>query len=172
MPDFDLDAALSSPGDTHRNHTGQCVCGIPKNFEDAYCPACMAARCRPVQRAYQSLCQHGVASEAGIRNLAVWMWSKLGMGYHPDTPIEDYVNLDTDEPTFQDREAEQAHRWLLQAWDVAAEDGHDIYEVSMAAEEHYAQGILRSAGREYRGLTLPELWRGLCELGDPQGPPN
>lgn len=176
MPDFDLDAALSSPGNPDRNRTGQCVCGIPKNFDDAYCPACLHARVHPVSVASRQLDAEGVVDLHGVCNFAVWMWSRVGMGFHPDTPIDDYINLDTGELTFDRDETETAEMWRQDAFRVAEDEeadggAFDIYDACMEAQMGYARRILRAAGVDAVGLTMPEVWQKLCELGDPQGPP-
>ena len=172
MPEFDLDAALSLPGDPNRNRTGRCVCGNQKDYEVSYCLPCMQARCGPVHRAIRRLDHGGVLDADGIADFAVWMWSKVGMGFHPDTSIEDYANFDTGEQTFHDPDdARDAARWLDQALAVANEQELDIYEISGTAQENYVKGILRAAGKVHAGLNMPELWQSLCALGDPQGPP-
>jgi len=104
------------------------------------------------------------------------MWSKVGMGFHPDTPIDDYINLDTGEPTFSAEEMQQAEEWRQQAFAVADDEttpggAFDIYDACHEAQMGYARGILHAAGKDAAG-TMVELWQALCELGDPQGPPN
>jgi len=176
MPDFDLDAALSAPADPERNRTGQCVCGRPKVPENAYCLACLDARLSGWVSAMNRLHRDGVRGLNGVCAFAVWMWSKVGMGFHPDTPIGDYINLDTGEPTFSAEEMQQAEEWRQRAFAVADDDttpggAFDIYYACHEAQMGYARGILRAAGKDATG-TMVELWQALCELGDPQGPPN
>lgn len=53
------------------------------------------------------------------------------LGFHPDTPFTEYVNIDTGVSTYTEREAELRDRLLTQAFDICNENEIDIYELAM-----------------------------------------
>jgi hypothetical protein len=57
-----------------------------------------------------------------------------GLNFHPDTPMEDYINTDTGKPTFTKEKAKQYNNLLKAAFNVCSRKGVDIYELSMPAQ--------------------------------------
>ena len=61
---------------------------------------------------------------------------KLGAGFHPDTPFEDYwteVDAGYAHSTFTYAEAEELNQKMSDAMDYCADYGHDIYEIAVVA---------------------------------------
>ena len=58
----------------------------------------------------------------------------LGHSFHPDTPIEDYVNLETGAPTFEPTIAEALQNRLTECFVVCSTLGADIYELGVELE--------------------------------------
>jgi len=56
----------------------------------------------------------------------------LGMGFHPDDPVTDYINLDTHEPTFDAGTAKLIEANLIDAHEVYDAAAADIYEETHA----------------------------------------
>ena len=52
----------------------------------------------------------------------------LGGGFHPDTPFDDYVNLETNEPTFSQAEVVALDVLMEQAFEKY---GDKIYDISL-----------------------------------------
>lgn len=51
------------------------------------------------------------------------------LNFHPDTPFEDYINIDTGLPIYTDAEVTKRNVLLEQAFDVCDKIGSDIYEI-------------------------------------------
>lgn len=56
---------------------------------------------------------------------------ELGHGFHPDTPIHEYVNVQTGDPTFEPRLAVQLQRQLEKCFLVCMRKKVDIYELGV-----------------------------------------
>jgi hypothetical protein len=55
----------------------------------------------------------------------------LGLGFHPDTPFEEYINLTTREPSFDPNQAEELNAMLDRAFDICDAADEDIYLIGM-----------------------------------------
>lgn len=51
------------------------------------------------------------------------------LAFHPDTPFEDYINLDTNQPTYSKQEAAVRNQLLEQAFKVGERVGLDTHEL-------------------------------------------
>lgn len=54
----------------------------------------------------------------------------LGIGFHPDTPFDDYINTDTRRRIFTDDEAEELDTTLAECFAVCKRLGIDIYGIT------------------------------------------
>lgn len=52
-----------------------------------------------------------------------------GLNFHPDDDFNNYINIDTREPTYTTDEAAERNKLLDQAFDVCDKNGVDIYEL-------------------------------------------
>lgn len=51
------------------------------------------------------------------------------LNFHPDTPFEDYINIETREPSFTQEEAETYNRLMEESFSICETEGVDIYEI-------------------------------------------
>ena len=51
------------------------------------------------------------------------------VNFHPDTPFEDYINVETKEPSFTQEEVRVFNRLMEESFDVCEAEGVDIYEI-------------------------------------------
>lgn len=70
-----------------------------------------------------------------VRNFIRQCTEELGMGFHPDTPFDDYVNVDTGLPTYTPEQAEERQLQMEQAMEWCDENHQDIYEMSVVASD-------------------------------------
>ena len=54
-----------------------------------------------------------------------------GLNYHPDENFENYVNMETGEPSYTAQEAMLRNRLNDQCFEVCEAAGADIYDISM-----------------------------------------
>ncbi|MES2275437.1 MAG: hypothetical protein V4592_05415 [Bacteroidota bacterium] len=54
-----------------------------------------------------------------------------GLNYHPDDDFENYVNIETGEPSYTAAEASLRNRLNTQCFEVCESAGADIYDISM-----------------------------------------
>ena len=55
----------------------------------------------------------------------------LKVNFHPDDRFEDYIKMDTHEPSFSTEECALYNRLMEEAFDVCEREGKDIYEIGM-----------------------------------------
>ena len=53
---------------------------------------------------------------------------KEGVNFHPDDDFKNYINLETDEPTYSNEEAELRNELMNQCFAVCEKNGVDIYD--------------------------------------------
>ena len=58
------------------------------------------------------------------------------LNFHPDDRFENYINLETKEPSFTPSECELYNRLMDEAFDLCEKKGADIYEIG--AEKLFA----------------------------------
>ena len=51
-----------------------------------------------------------------------------GVNFHPDDDFKNYINLETDEPTYSNEEAELRNELMNQCFAVCEKNGVDIYD--------------------------------------------
>lgn len=70
-----------------------------------------------------------------VRNFIRQCADELGLGFHPDTPFNDYVNIDTELPTYSLEESEQRQKQMdaCHAW--CQDNDTDIYEMAIVASD-------------------------------------
>lgn len=56
----------------------------------------------------------------------------LGMGFHPDTPIKDYIRSSDDQPTFNSIEIDALQSCLDKCFEVARKLNFDIYDIGLS----------------------------------------
>ena len=54
-----------------------------------------------------------------------------GLNYHPDDDFENYVNIETGEPSYSTKEAQVRNLLNIQCFEVCEAVGAEIYDVSM-----------------------------------------
>jgi hypothetical protein len=54
-----------------------------------------------------------------------------GLNYHPDDDFENYINIETGEPSYSPDEAFLRNRLNAQCFEVCESAGADIYDMSM-----------------------------------------
>lgn len=54
-----------------------------------------------------------------------------GLNYHPDEAFENYINLETGEPSYSPDEAALRNRLNDQCFEICGTEGADIYDISM-----------------------------------------
>ena len=74
------------------------------------------------------LLPQSVTNEAEAKQVISYLMSVLGGGFHPDTPIADYVNIHTDKQTFTEAEISLLQPLLDQCFGVM---GDDVYNYAM-----------------------------------------
>ncbi|HEY4325116.1 MAG TPA: hypothetical protein VGN20_14060 [Mucilaginibacter sp.] len=52
-----------------------------------------------------------------------------GVNCHPDTDFEDYVHMETGEPTFNEEEAALRNRLMNEAFDICEQENTDLYSL-------------------------------------------
>lgn len=53
---------------------------------------------------------------------------KEGVNFHPDDEFKNYINLETNEPTYSTEEAEFRNKLMNQCFAVCEKNGVDIYD--------------------------------------------
>jgi hypothetical protein len=54
-----------------------------------------------------------------------------GLNYHPDDDFENYVNMETGDPSYTLEQASERNRLNMQCFEVCDAAGADIYNISM-----------------------------------------
>lgn len=52
-----------------------------------------------------------------------------GLNFHPDDDFNDYVNVNTNEPSYTPQEAELRNKLMSQCFDVCEKNGMDVYDI-------------------------------------------
>lgn len=68
-----------------------------------------------------------------VRHFISQCVAELGMGFHPDTPFDDYINVQTGLPTYTPEQAEEREMQMGKAMQWCYEHDVDIYEVAVVA---------------------------------------
>ena len=54
-----------------------------------------------------------------------------GVAFHPDNNFNEYVNIETGEPTYSDEQAAERNKLMNRCFQVCEESGESIYEIMM-----------------------------------------
>ena len=69
-----------------------------------------------------------ISTLSDVEMFAALIKDELGLGFHPDDPFEDYINIETGEQTYSAEDARLRNELIEQAFDVCDKQGKDIYE--------------------------------------------
>ena len=72
-----------------------------------------------------------------VTDFTVYLVHNVKVNIHPDTPFEDYVNLDNGNPTFSKDDIIIGNKLMKQCFDVCAKNDIDIYELMNDISERY-----------------------------------
>lgn len=73
-----------------------------------------------------------------VKNFINDVYSILHLNFHPDTPFNDYINLDTDQPTFNVSESNALDNILDQCFLYCEKNNLDIYEIGLEIQNKYS----------------------------------
>lgn len=72
-----------------------------------------------------------ILTESDLRQYLSFMIDKLGWGFHPDTPVGDYID-NNGNPSYTIDEIPILDRLIDESFDYCEANNLDIYEISMA----------------------------------------
>lgn len=64
-----------------------------------------------------------------VKEFARILMEEENLAFHPDTPFEDYINLNTSQPTYSKEEVSLRNQLLEQAFKVGERVGVDTHEL-------------------------------------------
>jgi hypothetical protein len=70
-----------------------------------------------------------ISSEQDIRNFFRFLVEELSLNFHPDTAFEDYVDVNTGNPTFEKPEADRLNTLMDHCFALI---GERVYEVGLS----------------------------------------
>ena len=94
---------------------------------------------------------NNITSEKDLTQFLSFMIEKLGWGFHPDNPIEDYVNIQDGTLSFNPEKAKNLENLMEQLFDFCKQNGIDIYEKSMEICTEMHGDIFEMLHQAYRG---------------------
>lgn len=65
----------------------------------------------------------------GVEKFFDHLLDQRKLTFHPDTPFEDYINIETREPSFTKEEVETYNRLMEESFSICESEGIDIYEI-------------------------------------------
>jgi hypothetical protein len=71
-----------------------------------------------------------ISNLADVEKLAGCLKAELGLGFHPDDPFEDYINIETKEPIYTPEQARLRNDLMNQAFLICERENVDIYETT------------------------------------------
>jgi hypothetical protein len=76
-----------------------------------------------------------VRDEESAKAFLNWCVQTIGLGFHPDTPFDDYIDSATDEPVFDERTARKLEQKMRRAFLFCDpyEVGLDLFERKVLA---------------------------------------
>ncbi len=95
---------------------------------------------------------------------------ELGAGFHPDTPMGDYVNRDSKQPTFTPDQATRLQLQMDQCYHVCYTTNNDIYEQGVEPRAYIK--MLNTPEMKINGCVISwtgEKWTCTDELGTVSG---
>lgn len=83
----------------------------------------------------KTILPQSVNSVQDAKQVVSYLFEILGGGFHPDTPISDYINTGTILPTFTEPEISRLQPLLEQCFDVMGESIYDYsWELYIASQ--------------------------------------
>ncbi|MBR1882714.1 MAG: hypothetical protein IJ808_06835 [Muribaculaceae bacterium] len=73
--------------------------------------------------------QSHISSLSDVRDFACYLYNKRKVAFHPDDDFADYVNDETQKPTFTKEEVSLFNRLTDECFEVCERENADIYEV-------------------------------------------
>jgi len=64
-----------------------------------------------------------------VASLVQWFFYEKNVNFHPDTPVEDYINRQTREPSFMISESQQLNSLIDEAFLFCEKNGEDFYSI-------------------------------------------
>lgn len=64
---------------------------------------------------------------SAVKRLAHQLKRELGLGFHPDDPFEDYINIQTGKSIYSPEQAKLRNMLIQQAFDTCEKENADIY---------------------------------------------
>ena len=71
-----------------------------------------------------------ISTLTDVEAFAAILKEEIGLGFHPDDPFEDYINIETKEAIYTPDQARLRNELIEQAFDVCEKEGLDIYETT------------------------------------------
>lgn len=65
----------------------------------------------------------------GVIKFAEDLKKELGLGFHPDDPFENYIDVGTTQPVYTEEESKLRNELIGQAFDVCERENVEIYAV-------------------------------------------
>lgn len=72
-----------------------------------------------------------------VEDFTIYLVHNVKVNIHPDTPFEDYINIDNGNQTFSQYEINKGNKLMKQCFDVCAKHDIDIYEFMNDILERY-----------------------------------
>jgi hypothetical protein len=72
-------------------------------------------------------------TEKDVRKFFLYLLNVKGLNFHPDTPFDDYIHINTkgQNPFFTQEEASRLDLMMEKAFLICEYDGLDIYEIAL-----------------------------------------
>lgn len=82
-----------------------------------------------------------ITSVNDIRSFVEYIINTEQVSFHPDTPFNDYINLETKERTYTDEEAELRDSKLQECFEFGEMNGFDAHEMISSYGLSLVQGM-------------------------------
>jgi len=74
---------------------------------------------------------HPIKTKGDVEKFMKFCTDYIGIGFHPDTPFEDYINKDTDKATFSEEQSRIFNKAMEQSFEVAKKEKIDLYGIGI-----------------------------------------
>lgn len=73
-----------------------------------------------------------------VHRFFAYLLNDLELNFHPDTPFEDYINLESGQPSFTPEQQQQLNQRMDEAFKISnSEDGDEIYQIAIEEFNNY-----------------------------------
>jgi len=73
-----------------------------------------------------------------VHRFFAYLLNDLELNFHPDTPFEDYINLESGQPSFTPEQQKQLNQRMDEAFKIAkGDDGDEIYQIAVEEFNKY-----------------------------------